>query len=1309
MLSGVVVVLLLPAAARADRDFAIRYTDNDAGSITFAANTLMTCPGPPGPANPPTTCDAARAGTHGPGETLGNNNGHFMSYVDADGPGPPGTFNSSSADLTLPAGAFVKWAGLYWAGDTAAGSREPATRTVPEIPAGAAAPSPTLRNTVSLRLPGATAYEPVTAQPPPGATQPAPDANGTRFSAFADVTERVRTAGEGTYTVANVQSGTGADRYAAWSLIVVYRDVDEPPRNLTVFDGLETVSRATPTASASLSGFLTPPFGPVRSTVGLWSSEGDRTSTGDSATLNSTPISDATNPADNVFNSSITRLGINVTDKNPNYVNQLGADMNSFPMDRVLSNGAKSATIRLTTGGETYFPAAIFFTTDIFAPDIRPLKSVVDLNGGATERGDELEYTVRLTNIGQDPAVALWFYDPIPAQTAYVPNSLAVTPVPTTGGACGAFVQQSDTAGDGLAEFDPAAGRTVFRLGTGAANTIGGRLDPRQTTCARFRVQVAADAPRTSEIVNQGHAAFVGLTLGTQYPEELSNPVTNVVAGADLVPTKAHAGGAFVGGQAYDFTIGVANQGDLPTTGTVTVEDVFDPAQFSSVNTAGGPGWACTVAGATVTCTRSDPLPAGQPYPPVTVNATVADPAPATVINTATVSGGGDTDDSNNAATDAGGATAQADLAITKGADQAVVPARGEATFTLDVVNRGPSTATAAQVTDTLAPNFEALEVTSSRGTCTVAVVCTLGALAPGQGATITIRARVLDAAVDSIVTNVATVTDTGVSDDPSPDNDSAAAEIDVPVSSDLQVDKSFAPTPNPTAGDLVTYTVTVTNTGPSTANNVITRDVLPDEFYAPAPVPTGTFTGGGTCEWLPEPRNMRCAIDSLAPGQTETITITARLAPDSRGKTVLNSIGAISDSVDPVPALAQDTVSLVPIPAADLELTKVGPPDPVTPGSVGRYTLQFANRGPSGAPDVIVRDTLPDGLTFVGDTAGACSAVGQALTCSLGALNVGGAGELGVDVRVDPSLAGTTVRNAASIASESSDPNIAPAEVIPSSNADADDLVVGPLEPAPPRLAPGPPLFPPPSLDVAVNVRPPASPYTVGEPGRWRVAVVNNGPSTASAVELELARRGAQVDDLGVARPAQAGCRVGAAACALGKLARGERRTLEVRLRPLEAQRLTLAAEVRPAETDAVPPNNTDEASIDPRLAVVAVAVDASSRRVDPGEVISVVTTIKTRKRRPAWATRVCVRIPDGLAVVHPGGARLRDGRACWRIRRIAGNRSRRLRLQLRAVGRDRPRRVTLTGIVTGPYVRDSRAQVSVLVLPAQAPPVTG
>ena len=106
----ILFALLLPATAVADRPFAIRYTANDAGSITFAANTLMTCP------DSAPTCAAARAGTQ-PGR-LGNNNGYAMVRVDIDG--DPATFNSSSADLSLPADAVVLWAGLYWAADTAA-------------------------------------------------------------------------------------------------------------------------------------------------------------------------------------------------------------------------------------------------------------------------------------------------------------------------------------------------------------------------------------------------------------------------------------------------------------------------------------------------------------------------------------------------------------------------------------------------------------------------------------------------------------------------------------------------------------------------------------------------------------------------------------------------------------------------------------------------------------------------------------------------------------------------------------------------------------------------------------------------------------------------------------------------------------------------------------------------------------------------------------------------------------------------------------------------------------------------------------
>ena len=60
-----------------------------------------------------------------------NNNDRTMTWIDADT--DPATFNSSSADLALPAGASVLFAGLYYGGQLAAGHRRVA-RAEPERP-----------------------------------------------------------------------------------------------------------------------------------------------------------------------------------------------------------------------------------------------------------------------------------------------------------------------------------------------------------------------------------------------------------------------------------------------------------------------------------------------------------------------------------------------------------------------------------------------------------------------------------------------------------------------------------------------------------------------------------------------------------------------------------------------------------------------------------------------------------------------------------------------------------------------------------------------------------------------------------------------------------------------------------------------------------------------------------------------------------------------------------------------------------------------------------------------------------------------
>ena len=184
--------------------------------------------------------------------------------------------------------------------------------------------------------------------------------------------------------------------------------------------------------------------------------------------LNTTTVSDAVNPPKNVFNSSIAAVGVPFPFKNPNYINQLGFDANFIRADGILANGATSAVIRLTTGGETYFPGAVAFATDLFAPQVDLVKSVQDLDGGQVEPGDVLRYRVTATNSGGDDATNVVIEDPIPTNTTYAPGTLTVDGTVVNDGFPG-----SDRGG-----FDAANNRAVFWVGAGAVAQNGGTLAP---------------------------------------------------------------------------------------------------------------------------------------------------------------------------------------------------------------------------------------------------------------------------------------------------------------------------------------------------------------------------------------------------------------------------------------------------------------------------------------------------------------------------------------------------------------------------------------------------------------------------------------------------------------------------------------------------------------------------------------------------------------------------------------------------------------------------------------------------------------
>jgi hypothetical protein len=125
-----------------------------------------------------------------------------------------------------------------------------------------------------------------------------------------------------------------------------------------VFDGLAVVDIDHP-ARFDVSGFRTPDTGPTDATLGIVAYEGDATLTGDTATIDGQALTDPANPADNLFNSTITARGDPASGRTPDHPNTFGADIDTITVGPLLAPGARNAAIDLASTRETYLPGVL--------------------------------------------------------------------------------------------------------------------------------------------------------------------------------------------------------------------------------------------------------------------------------------------------------------------------------------------------------------------------------------------------------------------------------------------------------------------------------------------------------------------------------------------------------------------------------------------------------------------------------------------------------------------------------------------------------------------------------------------------------------------------------------------------------------------------------------------------------------------------------------------------------------------------------------------------------------------------------------
>ncbi|MFI2212474.1 hypothetical protein ACH47A_22570, partial [Streptomyces sp. NPDC020141] len=356
-------------------------------------------------------------------------------------------------------------------------------------------------------------------------------------------------------------------------------------------------------------------------------------------------------------------------------------------------------------------------------------------------------------------------------------------------------------------------------------------------------------------------------------------------AATDLALTKTATPAAYSPGRPLTYTITVTNNGPRDSTG-YTVTDTL-PATLVNPSTA-TPG--CTITAGVLNCTGA--ALANGASTTITVTGT-AGPGTAPITNTATVTGddpdpvpGNNTDTSTTP-------PASVDLAVDK-TGPASVTAGGAVSYTITVTNNGPDNSTGWTLADPIPANLTNAATTTPG--CTVAggnLNCTGGPLANGASTDVTLTGNAAPNATS--IVNTATVT--GDDPDPNPDNNTDTVTTTVNRSADLAVDKSGPA--SVTAGGNVSYTITVSNNGPSGSTGWSLSDPIPAGLANAATTTAGCTVAGGS---------LTCDGGPLANGASFNITLTGTASASATS--IVNTATVTGDDPDPNPDNNTDTVT---------------------------------------------------------------------------------------------------------------------------------------------------------------------------------------------------------------------------------------------------------------------------------------------------------------------------------------------------------------------------------------------------------------
>ena len=572
-------------------------------------------------------------------------------------------------------------------------------------------------------------------------------------------------------------------------------------------------------------------------------------------------------------------------------------------------------------------------------------KTVTDAGGnGIAEPGEQLTYTITLSNSGGSAATPFDVTDVLDANTTFVSADNGGThaagvvtwiglTVPANGNlVLTVVVQVADPLPTGVTQISNLA----YETGTTPPDCSA---DPQPANCATIPTPAAVTITKTvtdaggNGIAEPGEQLTYTITLSNSGGSAATPFDVTDVLDANTTFVSADNGGTHAAGVVTWIGLTVPANGNLVLTVVVQVADPLPTGVTRISNLA-------YQTGTTPPDCSAVPEPANC--------ATIPTPAAVTITKTVT---------------DAGG--------------NGIAEPGEQLTYTITLSNSGGSAATPFDVTDVLDANTTFVSADNG-GTHAAGVVTWIGLTVPANGnLVLTVVVQVADPLPAGVtrITNLAYQTGT------TPPDCSAVPEpancATLPTASALTVTKALSGeslTPDGIAepGEELTWTITVRNEGGTAALNTIINETVPDHTTFVGGVPGWTCAGGepaGTaCETLVD------APASTGPGNPGVVTATFIVLVDDplpEGVTAITNAVVLNDGIPPncVQEPANPACSVVPTVNMGLRKSVVGMVA-TGPGSWNvSYLIEIDNTGGSAAVYTLT-DTLQyplSGVVFAG------------------------------------------------------------------------------------------------------------------------------------------------------------------------------------------------------------------------------------------------------------------------------------------------------------------------------------------------------